>query len=364
MNKVRIAVVGYGYWSPKLIRNIRSNSIFELRLICEKDQARHSQIQTENPDVEVVQRYQDVFARKDINAVVIATVPSSHFRIAKQALDAGKHVLVEKPLTLTEMEGELLCQLARKRGLTLMVDHTYLYSPAIRKLRTTIQSGQLGSIYSIESARLNFGLFQRDANVVWDLAPHDFSILLFLFDEKPIYVSAIGSKTVVHPKQGQVQESIAHVTLYYASGLTVYVHVSWMSPVKVRQITIIGSEKMILFDQLAPSQLTIFNQNISPRQDCGESGPLFQYNLGAASMVDVPSGREDLAAMLDDFLTSVLSGSEPVSNAALGLDVVRILAAADRSLSAQGRKTRISYISRTLFSLGLYQAYLRWRHRY
>lgn len=358
-----IAVIGYGYWSPKLIRNALLNPGFRLAAICEKDESRHERIRSENPGVEVLRQYKDVFARTDIEAVIIATIPSSHFRIAKQALESGKHVLVEKPLTLDPVEAELLVRIAQTRNLVLMIDHTYLYAPAIRSLREQVRAGMLGSVYSLESTRVNLGLFQRDTNVLWDLAPHDISILLSLFDERPTRVSVVGSKTVVHPKQERAQESVAHIMLFYTQ-FVAHIDVSWISPIKIRQITVIGSERTALYDQLANDQLTIFDQGVYPKQEGGESGPLFEYKTGAASVVDIQKDSEDIGTMLEDWRASVKNSTTPVSNAQLGLDVVRILSAADRSLKRGGKKIHIRYGSGNRLISSIRERYIRMRHAY
>jgi predicted dehydrogenase len=338
-----VVLVGYGYWSPKLIRNIRNLSEFKLIAVCEKDLTRHAHIKEEQPDTEVLQHYRDAFARDDVDAVVIATIPSSHYRIAKAALLAGKHVLVEKPLTLSADEGEELLEEAQRQRVTLMVDHTFLYSPAIEKMVSIVKSGELGALHSIESTRVNLGLFQRDTNVIWDLAPHDFSILLSLVPQLPTHVSAIGSKTVVHPAQKSAQESIAHITLYYESGLTAHIHVSWISPTKVRQLTVIGSDSALMYDQLAADQLMLRKQGVYPSENGGESGPLFTYKMEEAMPVTYEKEGEDLLRMLSDFAGSIIDRREPVSSAALGLSVVRLLQAAELSLRNDGKRTAISW---------------------
>lgn len=361
-HSIGVAVIGYGYWSPKLIRNLAGVEGMQLVAICEKDTTRHTHIQEEHPNIPVVQRYEEVFARKDIDAVIIATIPSSHFRIAKQALESGKHVLVEKPMVLTPSEGEMLMRIAKEKELTLMVDHTYLYAPAIQKLRELVRSGRLGKMYAVESTRINLGLFQKDTNVVWDLAPHDISIFLSVFDERPTHISVVGSKTVVHPKQSKGQESVAHMMLYYKSGFVAHVHLSWISPVKVRQITVIGSEQVAMYDQLASDPLRVFDQGVYP--EFGESGPLFAYKTGNTEVIDLPKGTEDLRTMLQDFADGIHGKKTPISNAELGLDVVRILSAGDRSLRSGGKKTRISYTTSPSFLTTLREKYTRFRHHY
>lgn len=342
-NSLRVAVIGYGYWSPKLIRNLSAVEGAHLVAVCEKDVTRHEMIAREHAGVKIYAHYEEAFSDSTIDAVIIATIPSSHFRIAKQALEAGKHVLVEKPLVLSTEEGEVLLQLAKKHKRVLMVDHTYLYTEGIRSLKKLLDEGVLGKVFSIESTRINLGLFQRDSNVVWDLAPHDISILLYLLPEKPTHVSVVGTKTIVHKKQTRMQESDAHLTLYYKSGYTAHVHVSWISPVKVRQLTITGSDKMAMYDQLADNPLVVFDQGVYVNEDEGESGPLFVYKTGEKVPVPLQGGGEDLQTMLTDFVSSIREKKSPVSHAEIGLSVVRILEACERSLARQGARERISY---------------------
>jgi predicted dehydrogenase len=361
--KTGIAVIGYGYWSPKLIRNINAHSGWELRAICEKALSRHERIAEENPGIDIHQHYRDVFARKDITAVVIATIPSSHFRIALQALEAGKHVLVEKPLSLRPYEADLLVATARRHRVTLMVDHTYLYSPAIQKAKEYIRSGALGNVLSFSTTRVNLGIFQRDTNVVWDLAPHDLSILMYLFAERPYAVSAIGSKTIAYPAQQRSQESIAQIMLFYKA-FTAHIEVSWMSPIKVRQIFITGENATVLYDQLAADPLVTFSKGVFPKSDASDSGPLFEYVSEPPVPLPIPQGSEDLATMLQDFYGAVTTGSEPISHAALGADVARALRAIEKSVRADGRKIPIRYRAVPTVILRMIRRYIKLRRKY
>lgn len=342
---IGVAVVGYGYWSPKLIRNIDNNEKLNLRVICEKDVSRHPEIKKNHQDAEVCQHYRDAFTRDDIDAVIIATIPSSHYRIAKLALENGKHVLVEKPLTLTVDEGEVLLEIAARKKLVLMVDHTFLYSPAILKLANLVQEGELGTLYSIESTRANLGLFQRDTNVLWDLAPHDIAITLFLLNKLPTQVRAIGKTTVVHPKQSRAQESDCHLILRYEDGPLVHIFVSWTSPEKIRRYTLVGSERMATYDLMSGEPLKLFDQGIYPVEGEGDSGPLFTYKLGATSAIPLEDQGEDLARMIEDFSVSVASGTIPRSNGQFALNVVKVLAAAQRSLDNDGKPISMTALS-------------------
>ena len=345
------AVVGHGYWGPNLARNLEERGEFSLEFLCDRDQTQREKFSHRFPQVRTTPDLSVVLEDPSVDAVVIATPPQTHFPLAKMALEAGKHVLVEKPLTLSIREGAELLSLTEKQHRTLMVDHTFLYSPAIQKLGELVRGGSLGELYSVESVRVNLGLFQRDTNVIWDLAPHDFSILLSLTDERPTHISAVGSKTVVHPKQQRAQESVAHIMLHYASGFVAHIHVSWISPVKVRQMTIIGSKQVAIFDQLAANQLVTYEQGVYPNEQEGESGPLFTYKAGEPQPVAYDKSGEDLARMIDDFAGAISSGATPVSNAALALDVVRLLVAADASVRDGGKQTRIRYGASPSFHL-------------
>ncbi|MDR3546820.1 MAG: Gfo/Idh/MocA family oxidoreductase [Candidatus Pacebacteria bacterium] len=355
-----IAVIGYGYWSPKLIRNIQKNSQCVLKAICEKDTTRHARVKEDNPDVPIFEHYRDVFSLPDVDAVIIATIPSSHFRIAKQALAAWKHVLIEKPLTLRTLDAELLKYLANKKGLVLMVDHTYLYAPAMRAMKEAVSSGQLGNIISFQSNRQNLGLFQTDTNALWDLTPHDFAILSFLFDERPKYISAKGSRTLSYGRYKD-QESIVYLTLEYEHFIA-HITVSWISPVKVRQIEVIGTKRTAFFDQLAEHQLTIMDQSVQLKESADH--PVFEYKTGETTKVSLEQGGEDIGRMIQDFIAAVTSGSVPDSNVSIGLDVVRMLSAAQESLDTGGRIKAVNYRTPDKLWLELYNRYVYWRHKY
>lgn len=337
-HKIGVLIVGYGYWSPKLIRNIQKFSEFNIVAICEKDEARHELIKKQNPGIKIYKHYMEAFRDSSVNAAVIGTIVSSHFRIAEAALKHGKHVLIEKPMTMSVKNSKKLIKTADKNNLVVMIDHTYLYSSAIQKLKEIIDSGELGDIFMINSSRLNLGLFQRDINVAWDLAPHDFSILKFLSTKKPTHVSASGCKTIIHPLQGDGFESSAYINVYSARDLIGHFHVSWLYPIKVREFAVVGSKKMAVYNQLDPEgKIKIYNKRVNIDS---EEKISFKHVDEPFEIVNIGES-EDLEFMIKDFLDSLRGKKKPISDASLGLEVVRLLSATQKSLDKGGKKIRI-----------------------
>ena len=248
MAPIRVAVIGCGYWGPNLIRNFSMIETCELAAVADLNPARLKDIKRKYPSIEVTTDTSELLDRSDIDAVAIATPVTAHFPLAQEALRKGKHVLIEKPMTRTIEEGEELIELADRRGLTLMVDHTFVYTGAVRKLRSLIDEGALGQLYYFDSVRVNLGLFQLDINVVWDLAPHDFSIMQYLIDERPISLHAVGASHIRH--KDPPLENIAYITVNFESGLMAHFHVNWLSPVKVRKTLIGGSKQMAVYDDI------------------------------------------------------------------------------------------------------------------
>ena len=335
-------MIGYGYWSPNLIRNIKKFKDLSLVAICEKDESRHSKILEEQAGVKLYRRYQDAFADPDVKAVVVSTAVSSHYRIAKMALEHDKHVLIEKPMAMKKSECKELVALGKKRGKIVMVDHTFLYSSAIRKLRDLISEGELGEILLFDSLRLNLGLFQKDINALWDLAPHDFSLYLFLIGKKITHVSAHGAITIVHPAHSTRHHSNATIHLYNKKDLVGSITVSWMSPIKTRVMTIVGTKKMAVYNQLdSESKLKIYEKSIRPITDNTNGNlSMFEYTNGPVVPVAVPES-EDLEVMISDFLSSMKEGRNPLSTGKLGLQVVTLLEAAHKSLEKGGIKVSL-----------------------
>ena len=333
-----VAIVGYGYWGPKLARNFLQNGSFARVVLCEEDPARLSRAKRENPGAEATDSYAKVLADPTIEAVALATPVATHNPLALAALAAGKHVLVEKPLATRSAEARLLVRKAASRGRILMVDHTFVYHPAVQKIGALIDSGELGRLNYIDSTRINLGLFQHDVNVLWDLAVHDIAIVNFLTKERPTLVQAIGAS---HPP-GPLA-SIGVLSLRYASGLFVHINCSWVSPVKIRHMLIGGDKKMIVYDDLNTNEpVKIYDSGVLARTDEERHRLRFEYRAGDVYSPKI-APREALANLVDDFSSAIATGSTPVSDGGFGADAVRILEAAQHSLEGRGCEVKLRW---------------------
>jgi predicted dehydrogenase len=335
---IRIGVLGYGYWGPNLVRNFSETEDAEVSGVCDQTPERLVLAKKRNPAVRVTSDARDLIDSPETDAIVIATPVSSHFELALGALKAGKHVFVEKPMTNTPDEALRLIEEAEKRNLTLMVDHTFLYTPAVRKIRELREAGDLGAIYYYDSVRVNLGLFQRDVNVLWDLAVHDLSIMDYLLPEKPSAVSATGVSHVSN--RG---ENIAYLTLFFPSNAIAHIHVNWLAPVKVRRTLIGGSKKMVVYDDLEASEkVKIYDKGITLNHDPADE---YQLRIGYRSGdVWTPhlSTREALSFEAAEFVQCIMTGARPVSDGHTGLRIVSMLEAAERSMKSQGSSVPIS----------------------
>jgi predicted dehydrogenase len=294
---------------------------------------RLSRVQKTYPDVTCALNPDVVFADKSIDAVVIATPVSSHHPLAKKALENGKHVLLEKPMTSSLPEGMELLNIANKRGLVLMVDHTFLYTSAVQKIKKITESEGFGRLKYLDSTRINLGLFQSDVNVLWDLAPHDISILLYLLDERPITVNATG---VCHTNNGH--ENIAYLTMNYESGFIAHINCSWSSPVKIRMMLIGGTEKMIVYNDLEPTEkIKLYDTAYQVKTDEDKNRMLVDYRVGDVFIPKL-ANAEALFLMASDFTKCIRENTIPMSNAQLGLDVVKILSASTESIKNNGKQ--------------------------
>jgi predicted dehydrogenase len=333
-----VAIVGYGYWGPKLARNFLQNASFARVVLCEEDPSRLSRAKRENPGAETTASYAKVLADPTIEAVALATPVATHHPLALAALTAGKHVLVEKPLATRSTEARQLIRTAASRGRILMVDHTFVYHPAVQRIRALVDSGELGRLNYIDSTRINLGLFQHDVNVLWDLAVHDISIVNFLTKERPRLVQAIGAS---HPP-GPLA-SIGVLSLRYASGLFVHINCSWVSPVKIRHMLIGGDKKMIVYDDLNTNEpVKIYDSGVLARTDEERHRLRFEYRAGDVYSPKI-APREALANLVDDFSSAIATGSTPVSDGIFGADAVRILEAAQHSLKGRGREVKLRW---------------------
>jgi predicted dehydrogenase len=329
---MKVAVIGAGYWGPNLIRNFFAQDEVDGVVACDLDEGRRARMQKSFPGIEVTSDHDAVIARSDIDIVAIATPVSSHFEIAKNALLAGKHCFIEKPMTAAVAEAEELIELAEQKGLKLFVDHTFIYTGAVRKMKEIITSGRLGEIYYFDSVRVNLGLFQHDVNVIWDLAPHDLSIMDYLLGKKPLAVSAIGSCHV-----GNDLEDIAYLTLEFENNLIAHFHVNWLAPMKIRKTLIGGTKSMIVYDDTEASEkVKVYDKGIDVTTREGVYDTLVQYRTG--DMLSPKLDQEEaLAVGTRHFIDCIRNDTQPVTGGDAGLNVVRILAASELSIKNRGK---------------------------
>ncbi len=335
---ITIGVIGCGYWGPNLIRNFAENERAQLRWICDTDEKRLSAIGRRYPATHTATDYRQLLADPELAAVVIATPVATHYRFAKDALLAGKHVLIEKPFTTNSREARELVELAEGRGLTLMVDHTFIYTGAVRRIKEIVESGELGELLYFDSVRINLGLFQRDINVVWDLAPHDLSIMDYLVARDPVALTATGSS---HIEAGI--ENIAYVMLRFADSFIAHFHFNWLSPVKIRRTLIAGSRKMIVYDDIEPTEkVRVYDKGVttnrieSDRDKEAAYQTLVSYRTGDVWVPKLDS-TEALTHVCAEFLDAIASRRAPLTDGVAGLRVVRLLEAAQESINQGGR---------------------------
>ncbi len=317
MRDLCFGVVGWGYWGPKIARNLDSLADGRVTMVADLDVRRLEAVRISQPSLQISGRPEDIFC-SGVDGVVIATPVQTHYQLAKEALLHGKHVLVEKPLTANVAEAEELVALAERQQRVLMVGHTFVYNPAINELRKMVQSGELGKIYSIEMERVNLGLYRRDVDVIWDLAPHDVSILLYLLNEVPEQVKV---QAYAHLLPDICD--IAHLDFTFANKVTAHIHVSWLHPTKIRRVTVIGDAKMAVYDDTNPAEmLKIYNKGADVHAD-----PVVSYRYGAIIVPHI-DWLEPLRLECEDFVRSIRKGTQPRADGYAGLEVVRILAAA------------------------------------
>jgi predicted dehydrogenase len=328
--RVRVAAVGCGYWGPNVIRNLDAIDGFELATICDADAARLMPVAARYPYCGATTNVDEVIDDPSIDALYLATPVSTHFTLVRRALEAGKHVLVEKPLATTIEQGEALADLADARRLTLMVGHTFVFSPPVRKVKQVIDDGLLGPIYYVETTRVNLGLFQKDVSVLWDLGPHDVSILNYWLGEVPSKVSAQARS---YP--GETLADVAFMTLEFPSGILAQVQVSWLAPSKLRRTTIVGSQRMIVYDDTEPvEKVKIYDRGVD-RQPASFGEFQLTYRSG-----DIVSPRVDTTEPLHleclHWLECIQTGRRPDTSSRTGIEVVRVIQAAERSVRLGG----------------------------
>jgi len=334
--KVNIGVVGLGYWGPNLVRNFIDVENCRVVMVCDANEARLKPVKKRYPNIELTTKYEDMAASNDVDAIAIATPVISHYPLAKQALENGKHVLIEKPICSNSTEAEDLIKTAKKYQKILMVDHTFLYTGGVRKIKELIDKGEIGQLFYLDSVRINLGLFRPDVNVIWDLASHDISIIHYLFDEPPVSVSAMGRDF-----NNNNITCLAYITLKYKSGMIAHIHTSWLSPVKIRRIILGGSKKMVIYDDVEPTEkIKIYDSGIEFRQE-NETSLQPTYRLGDINLPKLDQ-REALALEANHFIDCILNGKKPLTDGAMGLAVLKILEAADISTREGGREIALN----------------------
>jgi predicted dehydrogenase len=333
--RTRVGIVGAGYWGPKLVRNFAALPEAELYAVCDLDPTRLQEVGEQYPDVQVTTDYAGMLAGA-VEAVAIATPVNTHYPLVKMALQAGKHVIVEKPLTTNVPQAAELVALAEARGLMLMVGHTFLFEPAVEALRDLIRRGDLGDVWHITTRRLNLGLFRPDVNVLWDLAPHDLSILLEVLGSEPIAVSARGA---CHVQPG-IQD-VAYVELRFPGDVMAHVHVSWLDPGKVRRMTVVGSQKMAVYDDTEPEKLLVYDRAVMTMEGAGDQ-PELLYRFGDSSGIPLPAA-EPLRRQCAYFVECVRTGARPRAHGREGMAIVHILEQADRSMQNNGHRQEMRW---------------------
>jgi predicted dehydrogenase len=329
---VKIGVVGCGYWGPNLVRNFRSLPDCSLKMMCDISDERLKHLNGLYPEVQPETDFHHMLNGADLDAIAIATSVRFHFPMAKASLLAGKHTLIEKPMAASSHECEELIDIAKKKGLVLMVGHTFLYSPAVRKIKEIVEWGDVGDIRYISARRLNLGLYQKDINVAWDLAPHDLSIILYIMGETPVTVSCQGT---AHITPGIEDVTLMH--LLFQKNRSAIVHSSWLDPRKIREMTIVGSKRMIVYDDVAPlEKIKVFDARVE-RPPHYDTFAEFQYAYHYGDMYAPHIKQEEpLKAECQHFLDCILSGKPPLTHGARGYEVVRILEACSASLKQNG----------------------------
>ena len=340
---VNIAAVGLGYWGPNLARNFASLKEANLHTICDLDKSRLDRFKNIYPAAKVTGRYEDVLNDRDVDAVELSTPISSHFQMAKSALEAGKSVLVEKPLATSTVDGQLLVDLAEAKGLTLMVGHVFLYNEAVRTVKRYIDSGELGEIYYIYAQRLNLGRVRNDANALWNFAPHDISIINYWLGSSPVHVNAVG-----HSYLQEGIEDVVFMNMKYSSSVAANIHISWLDPNKIRCMTVVGSEKMLVYDDVkADYRITIFDMGFSKKFNNAENidksfGSFETFGefqlMKRAGDILIPKINfvEPLKTECEHFVNCIQNGTRPLTDGIEGLSGVATLEAAQKSMDGGG----------------------------
>ncbi len=332
MSNVRVALIGYGYWGPNLVRNFSEVDDAAVVACCDLSQERLNKIKKRHPGILCTQNHEELLRDPNVDAVVIATPVSTHYPIAREALERGKHVLIEKPLADSTEHALDLIERAAKHRRVLMVDHTFIYTSAVRKIRELIDAGELGEIHYFDSVRVNLGLFQKDINVTWDLAPHDLSIMDYLLRCDPLAITAVGASHA-----GNHIANMAYLTLTFPNNMLAHFHVNWLAPVKIRLTLIGGSRKMIVYDDVEPTEkVRVYDRGVivngSPEK---KYQALINYRIGDV-LIPKLDATEALQRVAQEFVSAISEDRQALTDGIAGYRVVRLLEAAQTSLDSGG----------------------------
>jgi len=329
---LRIGVIGYGYWGPNIVRNFSTANGSSVTMVCDMNaQTLKNKVKKTYPNIKTTTEIDELIKDPEIDAIAIVTPVFTHFEIAQKALEAGKSIFVEKPFTYTVAEAEQLVNLAEKKKLKIMVDHTFLYTGAVKKIRQLIDDGTLGELYYFDSMRINLGLFQHDVNVVWDLAPHDISIMDYVIGKKPQAVVATGAGHF-----GRDLEDIAYLTFYYPGNIIAHINVNWLSPVKVRTTLIGGEKKMLVWNDLEPDEkIKVYDKGVQVKTKEGKYNLLVNYRSGDMWAPKIEP-TEALKLIAEKFVDYVENGGSVVNDGIAGLNNVKMLEASSKSLANKG----------------------------
>ena len=331
-----IGIIGYGYWGTNLVRNFNNHPFCRIAKVADARQERRALLEKNYPSIQPVSQGNEIIGDNGIDAVVIATPVHTHYLLAKSALLSGKHVLIEKPMAASTVEAEELMEIAMQKNLIIMVDHTFLYTGAVQKIKSLIETDSIGIPRYFDSTRINLGLFQPDINVLWDLAPHDISMLTFLINERPYSINATG---ISHTRNGI--ENIAYMTVNYEMDFIAHFNCSWTSPVKIRQTLIGGDTKMIVYNDLEASEkVRVYDTGYTHTTEEDQFNIRVDYRTGDVFIPKL-SGNEALGSVAEDFVRSVLDSRQPISSAVLGLEVVKLLEASQESIRNSGKEVLI-----------------------
>jgi predicted dehydrogenase len=334
-NVVRVGVIGYGYWGPNIVRNFHALDACEVVAVCDRSTKALGRARKLYPGLQLTTDFNDILQSPDIDAVAVITPVWTHFDLAKSALENGKHVFVEKPFTASSAQAEELIELAARKNLKIMVDHTFLFSGAVRKIKDVVDAGTLGSLYYFDSTRVNLGLFQHDVSVVWDLAPHDLSVMDHIIGARPEAVVATGARHL------NGVADMAFITVYFPGNIIAHINVNWLSPVKVRTTLIGGKDKMLVWNDLeADEKIKIYDKGVQMTSGEGVYDLLVSYRTGDVWAPKVEQ-TEALKVELGYFVDCILRDETPINDGTAGLRIVKLLAAADKSLNARGQVVEI-----------------------